>query len=362
MMIAFWLAAALLVAATLAVLSRPLLRQTGSAAADGETAADLYRRQLAELEGDLAQGRLAASEAGAARTEITRRLLAEADRQRQGAAGERDGRGWRLAAAGALAALVPAGALAVYYTVGAPAAVTGVPTVAAAALGPHSAAELTAAVSRLEARIKETPGDLDSRIMLGRTLAALGRYAEAEAVFRQAIAFAPTRPDLHAGLGEILVLAADGRVTPAAAAQFAKAPSDPRARFYEAEAAARRGDLAGAQKALKALLADAPADAPWRKIVVQGLAQLAPSSATGAAASIPGPTPDDIAAARAMTPDQRAAMIRSMVARLAARLEQHPDDREGWLRLARAYEVIGQPDKAKAARARAAAAAAAPPA
>ena len=55
-------------------------------------------------------------------------------------------------------------------------------------------------------------------------------------------------------------------------------------------------------------------------------------------------------------------MIRGMVARLAARLEQNPSDKEGWARLAHAYDVLGEKDKAEAARARAEAASAATPA
>jgi cytochrome c-type biogenesis protein CcmH len=373
-MILFWIIAALLVATALAILLRPLVRQ--SAAAEGGEAGEpvvlLFRRQLAELEADLAQGRIAADEAAAMRTEITRRMLAEADRRpgqsappqpsgNSSDAGEGGGRRdviWRFAIAAGLAGLVPAAALAVYYTVGAPAAIDGVPTLSAA--GPHSAAALAAAVTRLEARVKAAPGDLESWIMLGRILAALGHFNQAKDAFRRAIALDPRRAELHAELGEVLVLAAQNTVTPAALAQFAKAPGDPRSRFYEAEAAAQRGDIAGAKRALIALLADAPADAPWRKIVQAGLAALAAAppqpAAAPAAAAIPGPSAAAIAAARALTPAQRAAMIRGMVARLAARLERHPDDREGWLRLAHAYQVIGEPDQAKAARARAAAA------
>jgi cytochrome c-type biogenesis protein CcmH len=55
-----------------------------------------------------------------------------------------------------------------------------------------------------------------------------------------------------------------------------------------------------------------------------------------------------------MSPEQRQAMVRSMVERLAARLDQNPDDKEGWARLAHAYDVLGETDKANAARARAA--------
>jgi cytochrome c-type biogenesis protein CcmH len=56
-----------------------------------------------------------------------------------------------------------------------------------------------------------------------------------------------------------------------------------------------------------------------------------------------------------MSPDQQAAFIRSMVARLAERLETEPGDFQGWLRLARAYGVLGEPAKAESALAHAAA-------
>ncbi len=42
-------------------------------------------------------------------------------------------------------------------------------------------------------------------------------------------------------------------------------------------------------------------------------------------------------------------MIRSMVARLSDRLHANGDDVDGWLRLVRAYVVLGDRDKAKGA-------------
>jgi cytochrome c-type biogenesis protein CcmH len=41
-----------------------------------------------------------------------------------------------------------------------------------------------------------------------------------------------------------------------------------------------------------------------------------------------------------------------MVERLAARLRDNPDDLEGWRRLARAYQVLGDTDKASDAHAK----------
>jgi cytochrome c-type biogenesis protein CcmH len=46
-------------------------------------------------------------------------------------------------------------------------------------------------------------------------------------------------------------------------------------------------------------------------------------------------------------------MIRGMVDRLATRLHENGSDLEGWLRLLRAYKVMGEHDKAKAAAAEA---------
>ena len=69
------------------------------------------------------------------------------------------------------------------------------------------------------------------------------------------------------------------------------------------------------------------------------------------AAGTPGPSAADIAAAAKMNPDAQNQMIRSMVARLADQLKQDGNDIAGWERLLRAYMVLGDHDKAKAAAA-----------
>jgi len=50
-----------------------------------------------------------------------------------------------------------------------------------------------------------------------------------------------------------------------------------------------------------------------------------------------------------MSPEERQAFIESMVSRLADRLEENPGDAEGWLRLGRAYRVLGRPGEARQA-------------
>jgi len=90
------------------------------------------------------------------------------------------------------------------------------------------------------------------------------------------------------------------------------------------------------------MLAKGSPDAPWRPVVGAALARVGGSTA-------PALSEDAVAAAKGMNETDRGAMIRGMVERLASRLKQNGDDVEGWLRLVRAYMVMGDRDKAKGA-------------
>jgi cytochrome c-type biogenesis protein CcmH len=339
----------------LIALLKPLLWATPESADEGESVLAVFRRQLMNLDSEIAQGRLAAEEAAPVRAEITRRTLAAADQDAQNSRPAVLGSAatsWRIGVAIGIAALMPAAALAIYAAVGAPAAIERGGN-AAAAPETDNRAKLAAAAEQLKARLQQEPGHVEGWVLLARTFASLERYPEARTAYGQAIALAPKEPRLHAELGELLVLAAEGNVTAEAEAEFAKAGDDPRARFYGAEAALQRGDREAAKAGLRALLATAPADAPWRKVVQERLSEIAPDAQPPVAKGS-GPTAQDVAAAQSMSPEERQAMIRSMVDRLAARLEQNPNDKDGWTRLAHAYDVLGETEKAKAARARAA--------
>ena len=56
----------------------------------------------------------------------------------------------------------------------------------------------------------------------------------------------------------------------------------------------------------------------------------------------PGPTAEQMDAAAAMSPEQRAQMIAGMIDKLAAQLRQQPNDLDGWLRLGRACLGAGR--------------------
>jgi cytochrome c-type biogenesis protein CcmH len=115
------------------------------------------------------------------------------------------------------------------------------------------------------------------------------------------------------------------------------------------------GQLAAAIEDWRAMLASAPADAPWRKLVEQRLAEdeaklagkpVAANPDGAPAAGSKGPNPDDVAAAQNMSPAERQAMIETMVQGLANRLDKKGDDLAGWLKLVRAYTVLDRKDDA----------------
>ena len=64
------------------------------------------------------------------------------------------------------------------------------------------------------------------------------------------------------------------------------------------------------------------------------------------AGSVPQPTQEDVVTASEMSEANRAAFIRSMVDRLAARLSDEPNDLNRWMRLGKVYHVLGEMDKA----------------
>ena len=71
--------------------------------------------------------------------------------------------------------------------------------------------------------------------------------------------------------------------------------------------------------------------------------------AEAASAGSRGPSKEDMAAAAGMSEEDRNDMINGMVEGLAARLEEQPDDANGWIMLIRSYSVLNASEKARSA-------------
>jgi len=326
---------ALLTTATVGVLLWPLLR----ARTDhrdrlaGELA--IYRDQLAELERERADGTVPEADAAAARIEIERRILtAGAAADKATAAGASPALHRYLPPALSLA--IPLLALGIYLQVGRP----GLPSAPfgtdqiAGHPQPSQQIDVARLIAEARARLQQNPDD----------------------------------PDALAALGEGLTLEASGTVTQPAVQAFTKAlalaqktgaSDDPRAHYYLGLHEAQSGDSRAALARWRALEARSPPDAPWLGLLRAEIARVAkeagiePPPSAAPQSSMPQPSREQQEAMAAMTPEQRQQAIRSMVEGLAARLEENPTDRAGWLRLANAWKVLGDNPKAADAYAKA---------
>ncbi len=208
----------------------------------------------------------------------------------------------------------------------------GHPALAVRTLNGRNTNDLNALIGLLGERVRAQPYDVRGWTLLGRAYLTVNDPDDAAKAFERAIEMANREelavPALYSAYGEALVQQSGGAVPPEAETAFHAAlrldPKDPASRYYLGLAYASRGQNAQAGAIWQNLLADAPPDAPWRRDVVDRLAALAAGT---------GNAPD----------------IATMVQGLAERLKANPDDPEGWQRLVRAYSVMGQDDKAKAA-------------
>jgi cytochrome c-type biogenesis protein CcmH len=235
-------------------------------------------------------------------------------------------------------------------------------------------------IARLVERLDRNPGDPEGWRMLGWSYFNTERFAQSAAAYAKAIALNPRNAELRSARGEALVRVADGRVTDEARAAFEEAlrldAKDPRGRFFIGLAKEQGGDKTAALDDWIAVLGDTDSKEAWAADLRQRVTELGKETgvdvsarlasrkpaATGgllamleqpAAAGKPtpptgrGPDADAVRNAAAMNPTDRTAMIEAMVDRLAGRLAQAPRDVEGWIKLMRSRQVLGDTDAAE---------------
>ena len=316
----------------------------------------------ATLDEDHQTGQLSESDFAATCLDIDRRLLGLSQQVAQASASNpKDQTLTRLAVG--LAIILPLGAALIYTTLGRP-DLRDNPLVDRAAEIASRSETITATkknlaqnLARAQAATVTSPDDIENWLKLAGAAATVNDSATEIRALRMARQLTNDDPSVLSLLAEALSRAADGQVTVPARdlidTVLATDPDEPRALFISGLAAFQDGDYQAAVTRWQRLLSISTADAPWLPIVRANIAQAA--EAGGIALSpANGPDADSIAAAADMTANDRQAMILSMVESLRDRLDETPDDTEGWLRLARAYDVLGDRAAAFTALARAA--------
>ena len=121
-------------------------------------------------------------------------------------------------------------------------------------------------------------GQGQSWLVVSDALSRAGQFRAAADLLGQAVKRNPNDADLWVALGNALTGHSDGTITPAAEFAFRRAaainPDHPGPPFFMGMALAQSGRLKDARDVWAALLARAPADAPWRPDLTQRLARL----------------------------------------------------------------------------------------
>lgn len=339
-----WLVLALMTGLAIFAVLWPLGRKAAAPRSGSDIA--VYRDQLEEIERDRAAGLIGPGEAEAARTEVSRRLLAAA--QPADETVPRPGAAWRRRAAALVALLgVPIGAGVLYLSIGSP-GLPGQP-LSARLSAPPEKRSIEALVAQVEAHLERNANDPRGWEVLAPVYMRLGRFADAVKARRNVLRLDAPSAAREADLGEALTAEANGIVTAEAKAAFERALAldgkDFKARFFSGLAAEQDGQPAQAASIWRGLIEDAPADAGWTDFVRQALARV--NGEPGLVAK--EPKLDDLAAAAELSDEQRRGMARGMVQKLAERLKRDGSDVEGWVRLVRSYAVLGEPEQARSA-------------
>jgi cytochrome c-type biogenesis protein CcmH len=353
-----------LAAAVLGAMVLPLVKPGRAVAGRAQFDRAVYRDQLDEVDRDVTRGLLTAHDAVSARIEIERRLLAT-DTTTQ-APPPRLSRSPILA--GVLVTIIGVGAAGAYLALGTP----GLPDTPFAARNAESDmangahGDFAKEAAALAEKLKSDPNNFDGWQLLGRTEASFGHWQQSADAYHHALTLHPDDVESATGYGEMLVLSADGTVTQPAQEAFSHAvaldPTDNVAHYYLALGDAQTGKIEAAIATWQKVAATEPADSALRAEVAKRIDEAfkiagmpapplpPPATATPAtdAATSPsaGGNADAATAIEQMPEVQRNEVIRSMVAKLAQRLEAKPDDPDGWTQLGRSYLVLGDNGKA----------------
>ena len=213
-MTVFWSLAAVMVMVALLFILPPLLRKRElPAVSRDELNTEVIRQQLAELDTDLAAGKLDKAQYGAARADLEQELLY--DLATTGTPAPRKARSGRWATLLIIPAL-PLCAVLLYQQLGSVELIDRLQQARSSQPPPaqqqaQSADSIDEMVARLAERLQQQPDDLKGWVMLARSYTIMKRYSDAEAAYANALRLGGENANLLADYADATVMANGGR-------------------------------------------------------------------------------------------------------------------------------------------------------
>lgn len=347
----FWIVAAVLAfIATLCVVL-PLVRNKDELESEIQLDKALYHARIVEIEQDEKIGRISFEQAQAAKSDEARKLIALAkhDEKTQSVPViSRTPKFYKLLL-GISVILIPLITLSVYLTLGSP----SIPdqSLASRISADPAGQTLVENVARVEAHLANSPNDASGWAVLAPVYTKMNRFVDATNAWAKVLQLNPKYPEVRSLLAEAILRTTNGIVTKEAKDLFVLElklnPASARSRYYIALSLSQEGKFDEASKSWQLLIDGSNPQAPWLATAKNFRDEAIKSSGKSVADKsidplvAKGPTKEQILDAQKLSKKDRSSMIQSMVAGLAAKLQEDPSDKGGWLRLIKAYKVLG---------------------
>jgi len=210
-MLTFWAIAALLILFALWFILPALVNRPGSDEDVERREANIlvYKDQQRELDADLKNELIGASQYEQEKAELGRRLLEDVAATPAGASTKKATNRFAYS----VGAFIPIGAVALYFVVGNPKALTTVPTERPAAPASANAdngmsdQQIAANIQKLADRMKNNPNDVQGWTMLARSYMMQEHFADAAAAYEKLTVLTPNDADAWADYAEAAALA-----------------------------------------------------------------------------------------------------------------------------------------------------------
>lgn len=272
-MIAFLIAATLMLAAALFFILPTLLRKERSGTAHAQRDAqnlEVLRDQLRELDADRAAGTIDDAGYDSSRQELERRVAEDVQPGVHTVAST--GNRWPAIALGLL---LPALAVALYFVLGNPAGLDPLQVTADTAAQNVTPEQITSMVDKLARRLQDKPDDIEGWTMLARSYNALGRFGDAADAYAHLVKLAPPDAELLADYADSLAMSLNKSLQGAPEKLVARAlqldPKNVKALLLAGGASYERREYVAAVAQWKKVLALVPPDSETARSVASSI-------------------------------------------------------------------------------------------
>jgi len=337
----FWILIILVSAVAMGFVCYPLLGRNVSARSESDSEHTLYKARLSEIEKDLELSRLDEVAAQAARAEEARRLIKSSE---NAIALNQNTSNKILVVVAALS--LPLFSLPFYLSVGSPQSAMA-PTIAENAGTQPSMEDLLKVAER---RLVTNPDDTNGWKVVAPVYMRMGRFDDAIKAYKNVLRVEGDSPEFLLKLADVHIEQNQGQVNNTAQNLVSRVLAIDKenaiAKFYTGIIALQSDKPKETMRIWQRMLDEANGDEEWVPIIQGRIAELKSLEQTPVLPALDEAT---LEAAEDMSPEDRLEMIGQMISNLSEKLQENPNDKQGWQRLIRSYIVLDRREDAQTA-------------